>query len=137
MTSESDFTERLSKDPGDSIFVDYAVKLAGSDRHLEALEVCLRGLSANPGCHSGRLMLAKEFYSLGFTPFAIREVRDLCAKIPESESLRRLLNKLSGGAVSAIGSENDAKGNETTVAEADFDMDDIEELEKDSKKNPN
>ncbi len=132
--------EILKTDAGNPIFVDVAENYRRDGKLHEAIEICLKGLSANPSCHLGRLVLARVFYERGELPFAAREVRELCATLPEIDSLRRLLKSLTPDAAQAL--ESQAEGRKTiekapdsTVAEADFDLDEIDILEEDLKNN--
>ena len=130
--SEQQYRDELKSDPGNPGFVDFAALLVKQERFLEAVDVCLAGLSSNPACHAGRLMLARVLYRMKYFPFAVRELVTLCADFPESEALRRLLEKLSAGTVVA----QPAPGAESTVAEAEFDFEGIEALEEEKKKGP-
>ena len=126
--TENDFVSLLAEDKGNPEFADYAAMLMKGGRDREALDVCLAGLSANPSCHSGRLVLARVFFRLKFVPFAIREISYLCNELPESNSMKRLLEKISGVAVSASQVVT-PKGQVETIAEAEFDMDAIEDID--------
>lgn len=106
-------------------FAESAENLRRSGKLEEALKVCLQGLSANPAHHKGRLVLARVFFEMGYLPFAIREIEELCEALPESKSLQRLRDKLSPQPAEASG------GAEETVAEADFDLDELDLIAKD------
>lgn len=129
--SEDDLRRVLREDAGSAEFVDLAALLVERGALLEALEACLRGVAANPGFHPGRLMLARVFYLMSLAPFAIREVATLCQELPHCVSLRRLLTKLSGGAVSP--QTQSVEEGEKTLAEAEFDLDSLGELEAEDK----
>ena len=88
-------------------------------KRLEAIEVCLKGLSANPSCHRGRLVLARLYFECGYIPFAAREVNILRETLPELASLDRLYKKFYPD------SAGDSEG-ETTVAETDFEISELE-----------
>ncbi len=135
--------EILQNDAGNPIFVDVAESYRSNGEMREALDVCLKGLSANPSCHLGRLVLARVFYERGDLPFAAREVRELCSQLPEIESLRRLFKSLApdgqhevplSAQISSqpVPVKVEPSGNDT-VAEAEFDLDEIDILEEDLK----
>lgn len=132
MFDEKEAQEILAADAGNPIFAEYANFLREQQEFLRALDVCLSGLSLNPECHKGRLVLARIFYEKKYLPFAVREVELLCGKIPENQFLNRLLQQLSpeSGALrdkTAAGSEN----SEGVIAEADFDFDELEMIDED------
>ena len=117
----------LSQDPGNSLFADYAEALRKEGQNNSAIIVCLRGLSVNPSCHKGRLLLARIFYDSGFRPFAIEQIRILQQKLPDNPAIKKLLEKFSLGAeVTSPGSTTEA-----TVAEAEFDFNEIDLIEED------
>ncbi len=116
--------DRLKEDPGDPLFADLAEELRRGGELIRAMEICLRGLSANPACHKGRLVLARVFYELRYLPFALREIEELCRALPHSRSLQRLREKLSPEV-------SGAEQQEETVAEADFDFEDLELIDED------
>jgi hypothetical protein len=100
-------------------FSDVAVALCQEGKTLEAIDVCLAGLCNTPSVIRGRLVLARAFFERGYVPFAVRELEQLRREVPENDSVRRLLEKLSPKR-----SENvPAGGDESTVAEAEFDID--------------
>ena len=129
MDNEETYRERLQQDPGDECFVEYADYLRVHRRYLEGIGVCLAGLSANPGLRRGRLVLARVFYDAGYLPFAAREVEELSRLAPANPAIKRLLEVM----VQDMPSEErgkEAEGNveaDSTVAEADFDFDDLGE----------
>lgn len=128
-TTEDDLKAIIREDPANPVFSDLADLLRKKGGHLEALKVCLDGLSLNPKDHKGRLALARIFYDLNHTPFAVREVQELCREFPKSEHLKKLLQKLSPGNIAEpppVATPSDASN---TVAESDFDFDDIEGME--------
>ena len=91
--------------------------------------VCFNGLAQNPAHHKGRLVLARIHYELGQIPFAIREITELCRALPDSKSLKRLRDKLAPETAPAA---SPAAGTaEETVAEADFDFEELEMIEDD------
>lgn len=131
---ENEYREILSRDHGSVEFALFADLLAQEGRYGEALEVCLRGLSANPSYHQGRLILARIFFDMGCYPFAAREVSLLARTFPESESIRRLLAKLGPvGAMEAPLSASPAEG-EAILAESDFQVEDIDLLDHELRK---
>lgn len=119
------FKEILAENPGNPLFAEYAERLRVAGDHSEAMNVCLAGLSANPACHRGRLVLARAFYDRSYLPFAVRELEYLVRELPDNESLRKLLNKLSPQGTAAPSQTGPAVAAQT-VAEAEFDFSDIE-----------
>lgn len=156
----SEVETQLAQDPGNPVFAEYADQLRKEGQYSEALEVCYRGLSANPSVHRGRLVLARVYYEKLYWPFAIREVQQLQKELPHSETLKRLLTALApeegtlivtekpnsadelvshstrerGGRDDYHDSFEEAaviEDNELTVAEAEFEIDDFDLLEDD------
>ncbi len=153
----------LSQDPGDPRFLELATILERRGGWAEAVEVCLAGLSRNPGFHKGRLFLARLYYTRGMVPFALREIIELRKAFPDSQTLFKLYKKLggsdthqsneiqSGGAPSIglkpQGSSDSIQGgskvdstaanpesSQSTVAEVELDFDVLEMIEKEDKK---
>lgn len=120
----------LEKDPGNSIFADFSESLYRDGRPETAIFVCLKGLSSNPSCHKGRLLLAKIFYDLEFKPFAIEQLKILAEKLPESRSITKLLDKIAPGELTAQASSSQES---KTYAEAEFNFDDIELISEENK----
>jgi predicted Zn-dependent protease len=137
---EEKVRERLSKEPGNPIFAEFAEYLRRKKDYAEALNVCFSGLSSNPSCHVGRLVLARIFYNLDYAPFAARELETLLRVTSEDESLRRLVLALnpmfveSEAGSTAKGNDtakanSTVKANDTIIAETVFDMGSIDLLE--------
>lgn len=141
----NDLEKVLAENPGDPAFVEQAGALFEQGKELEAIEVCLAGLSASPELHRGRLLLAKILFSKSFIPFALRELRYLNKALPENEPIRKLLEKLSlsssdtesvessvaesaviQGETSDEGGAEGSEPEEVTVAESDFDLDELD-----------
>lgn len=129
--NEEDLRKIVSGDPGNPAFVDLAEILRRRGSWCEALEVSLTGLSKNPTCHQGRLVLARIFYDRHWYGFAVREIEALREALPQSKSIARLLEKLAPGAASAAPS---VKGPGEVVAETEFDFDALEMIDE---SNPN
>jgi len=131
--SEAEIKDILDKYPGDPVFVSYSDNLRIIGNLSDALCVCMAGLSASTDDVKGRLVLAQIFYDLGFLPFAIRELKELNRTLPENESIKRLLAKVAPGEQKFAQADepNPGGGEEATVAEADFDFDEIDLLEDD------
>lgn len=131
---DKEFKRLLDEDPGDPVFAEYAEILRGKKQLDEALFVCLAGLSKNPSFHRGRLVLARVFYQKDYLTFAVREVEQLVSELPTNQSLRKLLAALSPSSgspsVEAVESEPE-QSDESTLAEADFDFEILEEIEAD------
>ena len=95
MESDNQFKNTLEQDPGNEVFCEYADMLRHEGRHHEALDVCLAGLSVNPSCHQGRLLLARIFYERGFTAFSARELKELVNALPDQKFLTRLVEEIA------------------------------------------
>ena len=128
--SESEIKRTLEASPGDPVFVSYADNLRILGNLSEALRVCLAGLTASPDGVKGRLVLAQILYDGKYLPFALRELRELSRQLPQNESIKRLLAKLSPGE-SNVDPDQVSTDEGETMAEADFDFDDIELLGED------
>ena len=118
----------LDSDPGDPIFVEVAERLRVEGNLPSALAVALRGLSANPSVHKGRLVLAHVLYQMECLPFAVKELQILSAAVPESESVRKLLLALAPDSLNEGTQLKDSSEGET-IAATEFDLDDLELLE--------
>lgn len=132
--SDYEYEKALGEDPGNSIFAEFADVLRSRYDYNRAFRVCLLGLSLNPTCAMGRLVLARLFYEQSFTPFAVRELIQLREQFSDSHSLSVLLSKLAPQEefASSNGSQvAETSSNEGIVAEAEFDLDDIELIERD------
>ena len=121
MTSEEELRKSVAEDAGSPVFAELAELLRKQGRHSEALEFCLSGLSKNPSCHLGRLVLARLFYDRQWYSFAVRELEVLRAALPESKTVAKLLEKLSPGS-----SLSESAPETETVAETDFDFDELD-----------
>ncbi len=126
--------ELLKSDPGNSAFFEYAesLRLEGALDH--ALHVLLAGLSANPNHARGRLQLARVFYEMGYTPFAVKELQLLQQQAPDNAAIQKLLERLAPMSSRAPSSEANvatsqqaASEKDATLAEAEFDIDDLPE----------
>lgn len=124
--SDEQFRELLGQDPGDPAFAEFADILRRDGRHGEGFEVCFAGLTANPGCHRGRLVLARLFYERLYWPFAVRELKQLAEALPDNKQVRRLLERMAPETASARRGEESDVSADTTVAEAEFDVADVE-----------
>lgn len=135
--SDREYEKMLGEDPGNSIFAEFADILRARYDYSRALRVCLSGLSSNPACAMGRLVLARLFYEQTYTPFAVRELIELKNKFPDNQSLEALLSKIAPQEVLDTekvlhpSEEVEADG---VVAEAEFDIDDIELIESEDAK---
>ena len=127
MTAQN-IPELLRTDPGNPVFAEHADALREAGKPLEALQVCLSGLEANGSCHIGRLLLARIFFDLGHTSFAIRELEVLRQAVPSNVSLMRLVERLAPQASSpapSVGTKPEVK------AEAELTLDDLAALDED------
>ena len=125
--SKEEYRAILQYDPGNSVFVGFADLLRSEGSAEEAINVCLLGLTHNPGFHRGRLLLARLYYDKGYIPFAVREVETLVSAAPQNAALRKLLFKLS-----PTSETSDRKVSDTpvqTLAEAEFDIGELEMVE--------
>ena len=131
---DQNFEALLRDDPGNPAFANFAESLLNQGKWSEALEVCLAGLSSNPSCHKGRLLLARVYFERNHLPFAVREVRELLDALPENKFIRRLLERLSPESAASSGHRTTGNtGEEKTVAEAEFDIGEIDLLVEDKK----
>ncbi len=140
---ELELKERLVSNPGDSAFAELADLQMAGGRHQEALATLLGGLSSNPSHQVGRLILARLFLHLDYTPFAIRELKELRVAAPACESLKRLIEAIAPGTLAAeqlvqgskdpVNAEDaalaPASSKEEVVAEDEFEFDILESLE--------
>lgn len=133
MSTEEDLRRIISEDPGNSAFAELADALRRSGRQAEAMDIALNGLSKNPGCHQGRLVLARLFFDRRQYPFAVRELEALQEALPESKTVARLLEKLSPGAKQKLQSAKAAPVAET-VAESEFEFDTLDLIDSDEEK---
>lgn len=127
MISEDELRRAVSEDAGAQAFVELAERLRRRGSLSEALEVCLNGLTKNPTNHQGRLVLARVFYDRRSYPFAVRELEALQEALPESKTIRRLLEKLAPG-MQVNPAARKAEAPET-VAETELEFDAIDLLE--------
>ena len=137
MSKINEYKEILEKNPGDIIFADFAHILRINNKQYHALDVLLKGLSANPHYHRGRLVLAQLFFDMGHTSFAVRELRELCIAMTDNKYVRKLLEKLDPHNVEKflkkeqnkdeLESESTNKSGEVDIhAEVEFDSDDLD-----------
>lgn len=154
----------VSADPGNSLFANLAELLREDGKLDRAFNVCFAGLSQNPGCHKGRLILARLYYESGFVPFAIKELEEIYRSLESSQSSTQFISKLlkrlgSGLADQPIAAKNsvnqdnlnqisvqdkiaqqpsqhilgpdiDSSQSEEVLAEVDFDLEEIDLIEK-------
>ena len=117
-------TAALQDDPTGENYVQLAQTLRKAGRFSEAMETLLRGLSELPDHAPARLLLARVFLQLGYRPFAVRELQELRSRFPENRPLERLFEKVAPDYL-AGSADSDPSTMASTVAEADFDFDDI------------
>jgi predicted Zn-dependent protease len=119
-------------DPGDSAFAELADIYRRSGDYGGALDLCYNGLSANPECHLGRVVLARVFYERLQFPFAIRELRELAVLDPKNIFVSKLLSMLAPSGEPYISSPDSVS---RPMAEAEFSFEDLSAIdlfEKDS-----
>lgn len=85
---------KFRENPGDPIFAEYAECLRQVKRYSVAISVCLKGLTLNPTCDRGRLVLSRIYYDCGYRQFAINELSFLYQKYPENLYIERLLSQI-------------------------------------------
>jgi lipopolysaccharide biosynthesis regulator YciM len=126
--NDEEYLRRLEEDPGDPLFAQFADKLREEQRYHEAMDICFQGLSSNPSCHRGRLVLARVFYERMFWPFAVRELRILMQAVPDNAHIAKIIERLAPGEDTSDVSVVEKRVGDT-VAETEFDMSDIELME--------
>jgi predicted Zn-dependent protease len=131
MKDETELRSVLENDPGDPAFAELAELLREQDRLLEAKEICFAGLSVNPGCNRGRLVLARIFWQQKQIPFCIRELEAIKQELPDNLAVAKLLARLSPAADAAFCKSSGLGKEDGTIAEAEFDLDDVEALDTD------
>lgn len=122
MSTEEAIRAKLQTNPGDPLFADLVELLREQKQYQEAIFICLSGLSANPLCYKGRLLLARILHECNFFPFAIRELRDLMNDLPQNNTIKRLTEVMAQQSDSTV---LNTEGEET-LAETEFDVDDME-----------
>ncbi|MCO6429278.1 MAG: hypothetical protein J5J00_00330 [Deltaproteobacteria bacterium] len=130
---ENEIERILLENPGDPLFLKYAEELMKSAKFEQALMVCLRGVSKSPAQLRGRLLLARAYYELGMMPLAAEQMKVVAQSAPESLPIQKLYNKLSvylwqPGDHSAFSGPGEA-----VMAEAEFDIGDMDLLEEEKK----
>ncbi len=132
--TEQEYRATLNDDPGSPVFIELADLLYREGRMTEAVEICLGGLTANPSAHRGRLLLARFYYEKGYLPFAVQEVEKLTSALPQNEELAKLLQKLAPGSKPSVSTaQGNPASSEKTLAEAEFDLGDIELIDEEKK----
>ena len=126
MASEAEMQNILAQEPGNPIFADYIALLIAHEKLGEAILVGMRGLSNNPECYKGRLLLAHAMFRSAYVPFAVREVQILCEKFPQHMHLKSLLERLAPSLTTASTVKN--VGQIEEVADVEFDIDDLDKL---------
>ncbi len=129
--NEDEILNILNNDPGNSVFSDFAEALHLQGSSETAIIVCLKGLTANPSSHKGRLLLAKIYYDLKCKPFCIDQLKILIKNLPANKSLQNLLQRLDPQEFNSttINLSSEVK----TFAEAEFDFGEIELIEEENK----
>ena len=132
--SDAEISSILESDPGNPEFADYANELRHGGKLSDALLVCLRGLSANPACQRGRLILARTYVDLKLIPFALRELEQLQAEMPQNQLIPRLLSTIDPGhkaQASSVEPGSTDSPEAETIAEAEFGFDELDLIEED------
>lgn len=107
---------------------DQALALIRQSKLLDAQQLLLKGLSEDPFNPRARILLAKVFFEMGFVPFSVRELEQVYHELPDNKYVKNLLEKLAPERVGAL--DTVSQGTVGTLAEADFDIGDIEILDK-------
>lgn len=128
MIVEAELELRVSGDPGDPAFAELADVYRRRGDYQGAFDLCLNGLTANPECIRGRVVLARLFYERLHFPFAARELRELCLALPANPYARKLLETLSPEDGLSPASQDVGK----VLAEVEFSLDSLDLSEKDS-----
>jgi predicted Zn-dependent protease len=131
-TAPESWAQELQENPGSLVFINYGEYLRKQGRLSDALLVCLRGLDANPNADKGRLLLARTYYELGCTAFAVRELTELLRTQSQNEILLRLVKKLAPDFVPGLQQErpeSTATLTEELLAESEFDFDSLQSLQ--------
>lgn len=123
---ETRYRQALAEDPGNPQFAEYARALVACGRAKEAIHVCLAGVSSNTTFSEGRLALALSFFEAGYRPFCVRELELLSKHHPQVSEIRKLLMLLGG--TDSADSDSSGDGEETVLADTEFDVDILEEL---------
>ena len=126
---EEETKELLIREPGNPVFAELAAYLISQEHFGEAILTCMRGLSVNPDCHKGRLILAHALFRSGFTPFAVRELQLLCNSFPDHRYLKNLLSKLDPTLLVNSSSDH-SEASSREVADVEFDVDVLSDLPK-------
>lgn len=107
------------------VCVEMALSFIKQGKLVEAQQRLFDGLSQDPFNPRARILLARVFFELKQLPFAIRELEHVYRELPDNKYVKNLIEKLAPEKVSST-----AAGIENTLAEVDFDIGDIENLEK-------
>lgn len=95
--TEAELEIRVSGDPGDPVFAELADLYRRRGDYQGAFDLCFNGLTANPDCVRGRIVLARLFYERLHFSFAARELREVCQALPGNVFARKLLQAISPG----------------------------------------
>lgn len=125
---EDELRIRVQQNPADPVFADLIALLIARDAFGEAILVGLKGVSANPDCHKGRLLLAHALFRAGCVPFAAREIEELVREFPDKIHLRNLLSRLRPDSASGELQAGEGNGAEKEVADIEFDPDALDDL---------
>jgi hypothetical protein len=125
---EDELRLRVQQNPGDPAFADLIALLMARDAFGEAILVGLKGVSSNPDCHKGRLLLAHALFRAGCVPFAAREIGELITEFPDKVHLKNLLNRLRPDSVTSGVLAGEALEEGKEVADIEFDPDALDEL---------
>ena len=134
MRSEQELNRIVFEDPGNPAFAELAELLRKQGKLGEALDTCLSGLSKNPTCHLGRLVLARVFYDRRMYSFAVRELEALRIALPQSKTIAKLLETLSPGSAALSAAVAPSVQDDETVAETDFEFEELDLIGKEEEK---
>lgn len=112
-----------------------ADRLLGEGKGADALGLALKIVNLSPASARARLLLSRVYAYMGLFTIAAKEVEEVYISEPNNWAVEKLLSKLSPGALAAAKGRL-AAGNapqevkkakpEGVIAEADFDLGDIE-----------
>jgi hypothetical protein len=125
---EDELRIRVQQNPGDPVFADLIALLIARDSFGEAILVGLKGVSSNPDCHKGRLLLAHALFRAGCVPFAAREIAELVREFPDKLQLKNLLSRLRPDIAAGGAPEGASYVDGKEVADIEFDPDALDDL---------
>ena len=86
--------EKFDRDPGSKIFLQLAEEYRKANRFGESIQVCLSGLTKNPGYTSARVTLARAYIGAKRLEEAKAEFEKVIAAVPDNLLANRFLGDL-------------------------------------------